>query len=1140
MPPSISRHPFIERWQASAAAERANYQLFLSELCDFLSVDRPQPALGDVRKDVYVFERPVTFRHGNGSTSVGFIDLYKRGCFVLEAKQGSHASVDQPTLFATAPLRRGTAQRGTHGWDEAMQRARNQAEQYAKALPVEDGWPPFLIVTDVGHSLEIYADFSGTGKAYVPFPDSLSHRIFLKDLETPLTRDRLRTIWLDPGSLDPSRVSARVTRDVAYQLANLARDLEKTFPADRVSAFLMRCIFTFFAEDIHLLPARSFTNLLESVKNDLANFAPMVESLWNSMNTGDYSPILRERVLRFNGGLFESVEALPLNRNQLDLLYLAALSEWKDVEPAIFGTLLERALDARERHSLGAHYTPRAYVERLVIPTVVEPLRQDWRDAQTAAFTLHRAGKTKEAIEILKTFRRKLCSIEVLDPACGSGNFLYVTLEHLKRLEGEINDALEGLGETQQALHETGFTVDPHQLLGIEINPRAAAITDLVLWIGYLQWYFRTWGANSTPPEPVIKRFHNIECRDALLRYDSVEPTGDTHWDGVTRKLDPITGEEVPDESARRPVLRYLNPQRAPWPKADFIVGNPPFLGNWRMRGELGDGYAETLRDVYKEVPETADYVLYWWHRAASLVRAGDVRRFGFITTNSIRQTFQRRVLVPHLADSKKPASLVFAVPDHPWVDSHDGAAVRIAMTVAEAGSRDGVLLSVVSEEPGEGEGASKVELVERRGRIHPDLSIGPNTSAAVPLHSNEGISSRGVSLHGAGFLLTPAQAQELGLGRVRGLERHIRLYRNGRDITSRPRGVMVIDLFGLSADEVRSRFPEVYQWVYDHVKPEREGKRGETKDSQEYAKKWWLFGKTRNAFRPALAGLPRYIATVETAKHRFFVFLDASILPDNMLVNIATADAYILGLLSSRIHVTWALAAGGTLEDRPRYNKTRCFEPFPFPDAPEFSRARIRSLAEQLDAHRKRQQELFPNLTLTDMYNVLEQVRAGETLDAAAQQTHDRGLISVLRALHDDLDHAVADAYGWPADLTAEDILFRLVDLNAARAAEERTGLIRWLRPEYQQIADTQTGLEIDSEETAAAPKRATRQAWPATLPERVRAVRDCLLEAPAPALPEQIARQFSRARVPEVQAILETLAALGQAHQDPTGYRA
>jgi len=1134
-------HPFIQRWQTSAAAERANYQLFLSELCDYLGVPRPDPAVSDERENRYVFERPVTFHHAGGSTSVGFIDLYKRGCFVLEAKQGSVAP--ERTLLFEAPRRRGAGVRGTVGWDEAMLRARNQAEQYAKALPVADGWPPFLIVVDVGYSIELFADFSGTGKAYVPFPDSLTHRILLGDLESELVRARLRTIWLDPLALDPSRISAQVTRFVAWQLANLARDLEREYPPTSVASFLMRCIFTFFAEDIYLLPKDSFSNLLATLQDDLQNFKPMVESLWQTMNTGGFSPILREHVLHFNGGLFESVEALPLNRKQFEILRIAATAEWKDVEPAIFGTLLERALDERERHRLGAHYTPRAYVERLVIPTVVEPLRQDWRDVQAAALTLERAGKTKEAIAVLTDFRQRLCSIEVLDPACGSGNFLYVTLEHLKRLEAEINDSLEGLGETQQALRETGLTVDPHQLRGIELNPRAAAITDLVLWIGYLQWHFRTWGASSTPPEPVISRFHNIEYRDALLAYDAIVPALDEHgnalttWDGVTRKEHPVTGEEVPDESARRPVLNYPNARRAEWPAADFIVGNPPFLGNWRMRGELGDGYTETLRSVYSEVPETADYVMYWWHRAAERVRSGQTRRFGFITTNSLSQTFQRRVVTPHLTDPATPASLVFAIPDHPWVDSYDGAAVRIAMTVAKAGTSEGLLLRVGSEEPGEEEGAAKVEFIERRGVIHPDLTIGPNTAAAVALEANQGLSCPGVKLHGAGFIVTPEQARELGLNRVPGLDQHIREYRNGRDLTSRPRGVMVVDLYGLSAEDVRRRFPAVYQWVYDHVKPERD-----QNNRPSYRSNWWILGEPRAKFRPALRGLRRYIATVETSKHRFFVFLDASVLPDNMLVNIASSDAFILGVLSSRIHVAWALAAGGRLGfgNDPRYNKTRCFEPFPFPDASEALRERIRFLGEQLDAHRKRRQELHPTLTVTEMYNVLEELRAGQPLDAASQIIYDRGLVSVLRDLHDDLDRAVAEAYGWPPDLLTEDILFRLVELNAARAAEERAGLVRWLRPEFQASGATQAGLGVEMEEEEQQPARVGRLPWPASLPERVRAVRDFLMQSHGPVPPGAVARTFTRARVPDVAAILETLAALGQARRDDGGYRA
>ncbi|HSU59950.1 MAG TPA: DNA methyltransferase, partial [Bryobacteraceae bacterium] len=1116
----------VRRWKTSGAAERANYQLFLSELCDVLNVLRPNPTVPDDSQNAYVFERAVHFHNGDGTTSFGRIDLYKRGCFVLEAKQGS----DQIAPATPARTRRGTAIRQSPGWDEAMLAARNQAERYAKAVP--DGWPPFLITVDVGYSIELFADFSLTGKNYAQFPDRNTYRIGLDELTSSNVRDRLRSVWLDPLSLDPTRISARVTRGVASKLAELAKDLEEDHSAASVAGFLMRCIFTSFAEDVHLLPADSWTNFLESLRGNLANFCPMVESLWQTMNSGGFSPILREHILHFNGGLFESVQALPLTSSQLELLIRASKADWKDVEPSIFGTLLERALDKDERHRLGAHYTPREYVERLVIPTVIQPLRDDWKTVQATAVKLARDGNANAALEAVRTFRKDLCNLRVLDPACGSGNFLYVTLEHLKRLEGEVIETLEQLGETQLVLHETGFTVDPHQLLGLELNPRAAIITDLVLWIGYLQWYFRTWGSSTTPPEPVIKRFHNIEARDALLVYDREEPVRDEHgkirtqWDQRTMREHPVTREEVPDENARRTIYEYINARRAPWPEADFIVGNPPFIGNWMMRRELGDGYAETLREIYAEVPESAEYVMYWWHRAADTVRSGPTRHFGFISTNSLRQTFSRRVVAYHL-QANPPLSLVYAIPDHPWVDSRDGADVRISMTVGEAGRREGVLARVTRELPGPEH--AEVDLSERRGIINPDLTVGPNLVAAHPLKANDGVSCRGVSLHGAGFIVTPAEAKQLGLGRIRGLERHIREYRNGRDLNQLPRGVMVIDLFGLSAEEVRTRFPEVYQWVHDRVKPERDHN-----NRPSYRDNWWIHGEPRRDFRPALAGLQRYISTVETSKHRFFVFLDASILPDNKLVNIALEDAYFLGVLSSHAHVVWALAAGGWLGvgNDPVYVKTRCFEPFPFPDATESQRQRIRELGEALDAHRKRRQQLHPELRLTEMYNVLEKLRAGVELSEDEHTIHEQGLISVLRGLHDDLDSVVLNAYGWPANLTTEEILYKLVALNEQRQAEERRGIIRWLRPEFQQTPQMgQAALGIEMEE-APAPV-AARRAWPATLPERVRCIRSVLAEQQQPLDAPTLARIFKNARRMDVEEIAETLVSLRQARR-------
>ncbi|HQV08849.1 MAG TPA: class I SAM-dependent DNA methyltransferase, partial [Thauera sp.] len=790
-------------------------------------------------------------------------------------------------------------------------------------------------------------------------------------------------------------------------------------------------------------------------------------------NSGGFSAALRTSVLRFNGGLFADASAIALDRDQLALLKAAAQADWTAVEPAIFGTLLERALDARERHKLGAHYTPRAYVERLVLPTVIEPLRAEWKEVQAAALTYEQQGKRKDAVAEVRAFHHHLCEVRVLDPACGSGNFLYVTLEHMKRLEGEVLNLLHDLGESQGLLELEGVTVDPHQFLGLEINPRAARIAEMVLWIGYLQWHFRTHGS-VTPPQPVLRDFRNIENRDALIDYEREEAVTDeagrpvTRWDGVTYKASPITGEDIPDETAQVVQVRYVNPRKAAWPQADYIVGNPPFIGAATMRRALGDGYVDAVRRTWPEVPESADFVMYWWHIAGETVRAEKARRFGFITTNSIKQTFNRRVVQAQL-EAKNPLSLAFAIPDHPWVDAADGAAVRIAMTVGTGGEREGRLMRVTEERSGE-QDDFEVSLAKRDGRLFSDLQIGADVTSASLLSANAGLCNRGVSLFGAGFIVTEEEAASLGYGVEPGLDRHIRHYRNGRDLAQTPRNVMVIDLYGLDADEVRRRYPAAYQWVLERVKPERDHNNREVR-----RRNWWLFGETNPKLRNQLSGLPRYIATVETMKHRAFLFLDGNILPDNKLVNIATNDATLFGVLSSRLHVTWALAAGSRLGvgNDAVYVKTTCFETFPFPDPTLAQTARIRNLAEQLDAHRKRQQSLHPELTLTGMYNVLEKLRAGDTLTPRERTIHEQGLVSVLRELHDTLDTAVFEAYGW-SDLAAqlvgkpgattplpdkpeaqaaaeEELLRRLVELNAARAAEEARGLVRWLRPDYQ-----------------------------------------------------------------------------------------
>lgn len=360
--------------------------------------------------------------------------------------------------------------------------------------------------------------------------------------------------------------------------------------------------------------------------------------------------------------------------------------------------------------------------------------------------------------------------------------------------------------------------------------------------------------------------------------------------------------------------------------------------------------------------------------------------------------------------------------------------------------------------------------------------------------------------------------------------------YRNGRDLAARPRGVQVIDLFGLNEVEVRDRYPAVYQHLSNAVRPQRDGQaaKSKTADAKQYAEKWWLFGKPRPEMRKALRDVERYIATVVTTKHRVFQFLPMSILPDDALISIALSDAFALGVLSSRIHRVWALEAGGSLEDRPRYNNSRCFDPFPFPaDVPEPLKDKIRTEAEALDALRKRVLESHEDLTLTKLYNVREALREGRALTEAERDSHDRGLVTLICQHHDAIDALVAEAYGWPADLSDEDILTRLVALNKERAAEEAKGLIRWLRPEYQapDYAAPVTQMLDLGEAAAVLPDNVIP--WPGSLPEQVCAVQSILSAANTPLAPADVARAFKGKRAATVRPVLDALAGIGMARR-------
>lgn len=1145
---------FITRWAKASGSERANYQLFLTELAELLGVPKPDPASDDTRDNAYVFERRLTETASEGQGNARYIDLYRRGCFICEAKKvkaGEH----------------------TKEFGARILGARNQAEGYARALPASEGRPPFLMVVDVGNFIELYAEFTRSGGNYVQFPDPRSYRIRLNDLRSESIRERLRQVWLDPLSLDPTRQSARVTREIASRLANIAKTLEAAkYHPEQVAGFLTRCLFTFFAEDVGLLPKRAFADLLERVADKPAQFVPMVSELWRAMDAGQFSVAISSDVLHFNGKLFKNPEVLPLDRDQIALLIEAAKADWRQVEPAIFGTLVERALNPAARHALGAHYTPRAYVERLVLPTVIDPLREEWQNVQVAVLALAGEGNLKDAEKVIRQFHHRLCSLRVLDPACGSGNFLYVTLEHLKRLEGEVLNQLSDLGVTL-SLETEGLTVDPHQFLGIEINPRAAAVAEMVLWIGYLQWHFRTRG-EAAPPQPVLRDFRNIECRDAVLAYDNVEYVVDeqgrpvTRWDGKTKKIHQVTGEEVPDEKAVVPQERYINPRKAEWPAADYVVGNPPFIGNKRMRIALGDGYVESLRQAWQDVPDTADFVMYWWDHAAHLVRSAELQSFGLITTNSLRQAFNRQITQRHMA-AKPALHLSFAIADHPWVDSADGAAVRIAMTVGTLNPAPGRLLEVVSE-VALGDGEIAVDLKGKVGMIHADLTVGAPVASAKKLRANSNLCFQGMNLVGKGFRLTTDEVIALGYDPAK-LPNVIKPHCNARDFMQGGEHCYVIDLYGFTAEDARSKHPALYQWLLDRVKPERDHNK---RDSRR--RNWWIFGEPVGRLRAAWGDIDRLILTPETSKHRVFDWFHKPFCPDHKLYAICVDDPLVLGVLSSHIHKAWALAAGGTLEDRPTWTNTTCFATFPFPDkANDKSVAPIRKLAEEIHRHRQQRAALHDDLTFTGSYNVLDKLRAGEALSAKEKEIHEKGLISVLKQLHDELDLAVLDAYGWsdiaplmqvvngnaPAGSAGtpsgreeckqrldETLLERLVALNAERAEEEERGLIRWLRPEYQSpsagtaAVASQDELDVDTEEpeVQVAAVTAERCSWPKELPDQVKAVANLLAAARTPMDEEAIAARFTgkgpwKKRLP---TILEMLVAVGRARLTAHGY--
>lgn len=790
--------------------------------------------------------------------------------------------------------------------------------------------------------------------------------------------------------------SVAISRSVAELVALLqARGDDAARP--QIARFVMACGFTLLAEDLGV-GERWF-------REALARRWRMDEIRAGWRATAELSP--------FAGPVFAGQVVPELGGEELRALARVAGHDWSVVEPSIFGGLLEQSLRADERARLGAHFTPRAYVERLVVPTMMEPLRAQWRTVQAEAQRAQAAGSQQLrdlAGRLCREFLAELAGLRVLDPACGTGNFLYVAMDLLRGLEREVRGVLAELGEAMGPA-----SVQPGQFLGIEREPWSQQIAELVLWIGYVQ------GGRTGDPERLPRYVGSVVVADAIL----TEAAG-----GLCASV---------------------------WPDVDFIVSNPPFIGNKRMRELLGDGYAEAVRAVYgvgeDGLPGDVEYVAYWWHKAALRLRdpGSRLRRCGFITTNSVRQRQSGAVLRHHVG---RGVVLQFVCPDHPWIDPGEelgSAAVRISMTVARRAGEVGAGEACFVEDldarrtPGLRREGGALRLRETRAaRINADLTVGADLCAARPLVANAGLCFQGMNLVGEGFRVSEAEAR--ALAGSPGLRRYVQ----GRDLKSGGAPRHVIDLFDMDEATARASAPACVELLTRRVLPQRIHNSRES-----YARRWWLFGEPRPGLRRALVGLSRYIATPETSAHRFFVLLEADIVPDHQIYVVASADMFVFGVLSSRVHGAWARRAGGSngVGNDSRWNSRSTFSPFPFPDASPAQRVAIGEVAGQLDRARRGVLAACPAMSLTGLYNDIEAARreaAGAGFEGAGTG------VAAVASLHAELDRAVLAAYGFPHEIEVEALLVRLLALNHERAAGEARGEL--VRPAWPHAAGSFT----------------------------------------------------------------------------------
>ena len=897
---------FFFKWRGVRFGEKQASQEMFLDLCAL--VDHPTPvAFGN--PDVFTFEKRVPG---------GFADAYLEEHFGWEFK-----SVDN-----------------------RLEEGLTQLLRYQLHLKT----PPLLIVSSF-NTIRIQTNFPGM--------ETVRHDIPVNEIDFPENLDKLRRVFHDPAWFSTNRTVEKVTQETADVFKKIVADMERLeADPETLARYMNQIIFCLYAEGAGLLQEQIFTQTVLRHRSNPPMLDRLIRRLFSNMAAGgEFGYFI---VKWFNGNLFAESETIELSAGALQQVAEATAKNWRSIEPSIFGTLFERALDASKRSQLGAHYTSADDIASVVEPVVMAPLRREWETARKEVDDLISEEREDAARVRLEEFQQRLFEVTVLDPACGSGNFLYVALRSLLDLEKEVIEfaATRSWG---------GFSprVKPDQMHGLEINPYAAELARTALWIGYIQWH-QTNGFPYTQ-QPILTPLNTIRQTDAILT------DGDTG-----------------------------NPQETEWPDAEFIIGNPPFLGHFPFREQLGDEYVNAVYSLFGDrIPNYSDLCCYWFEKARAQIEAGKSRRAGLLATQAIRFQSNR----PVLARIKETGDIFAAISDQDWM--LEGANVNISIICFDDGSEttrtlDGAQVSV----------------------INADLTSGADISQAKRLAENSNISFMGDTKVGP-FEITEEVANEM----LRQPNPHgkpnsdvVKRWMIGRDINQRSRNMWIID-FGVEMPEANAALYEApFEYVAANVKPDRIKNR-----RRRYAELWWIHAEARPGMRRALAGLPRYIVTSMVSRHRMFSYIDGDVLPDATIIVFARNDDYFFGVLHSRLHEVWALALGTQLEDRPRYTPTTCFETFPFPEPDDAQREAIAAAAKRLNELRE---------------NWLNPVDANGGPALPAKDLARRTLTNLynqrpawLNNAHMTLDAAVAAAYNWPANLADAEILERLLALNLERA---------------------------------------------------------------------------------------------------------